>query len=477
MGKSPKWKKVARMFAVLAVIVVVTGAMGWYKLLREVPQSLQDETVEEYFKYGSIGTESRAGVPFWIWVVLPRLFPEYLPGQGGYASLGIAWEEGRDMPIGFSRKTIGFDRVGINCALCHTATVRESANAVPAIYVAGPSHTLDALAYQRFLFSCAADPRFTSKSLLAEIGKIYELSLLDRLLYRYFLIPGTRKALLKQKEQYAWTELRPNWGRGRVDPFNPVKTGILNVDVGATIGNADMVPIWNMRPREEMPYHWDGMNTDLGEVVLSSAIGDGATAKSLPLAELRRLQEWLLDLQPPTYPFSIDQDLAGAGADLYQQHCASCHAVGGARTGQVMPVTEVGTDPLRAEMWTPEAAEAYNNFAESYSWDFNGFRSTGGYLSVLLDAIWIRAPYLHNGSVPTLRDLLEHTDNRPTVFYRGYDVYEPNTVGFVSSGPDAERLGFRYDTEELGNSNQGHLYGTQLSRSEKEALIEYLKTL
>src|SRR5439155_23830268 len=99
-----------------------------------------------------------------------------------------------------------------------------------------------------------------------------------------------------------------------------------------------------------------------------------------------------------------------------------------------------------------------------------------GYASVPLDAIWIRGPYLHNGSVPTLRDLLEPVENRPKVFYRGYNVFDARNVGFISSGPEAERVGFRYDVSVTGNRNAGHLRGTHLSSGEKQALMEYMKT-
>lgn len=143
----------------------------------------------------------------------------------------------------------------------------------------------------------------------------------------------------------------------------------------------------------------------------------------------------------------------------------------------MIPVEEVGTDGHRLDMWTQQAADAYNNFAEGYSWDFNNLRKTNGYLSVSLDGLWLRAPYLHNGSVPTLQELLEKPENRPQVFYRGYDVYNPKKVGFVSNGSEAERVGFKYDTTVTANSNQGHVYGTDLSGDDKKALIEYLKTL
>ncbi len=104
-------------------------------------------------------------------------------------------------------------------------------------------------------------------------------------------------------------------------------------------------------------------------------------------------------------------------------------------------------------------------------------RKTDGYAAMPLDGVWLRAPYLHNGSVPTLRLLLESEDKRPTVFWRGCDVYDYADIGFVWAGPEAEREGFRFDTAERGNGRAGHRYGTGLPAKEKDALLEYLKTL
>jgi RoxA-like, cytochrome c-like len=466
---------------VLAIIVLAVGVTAWYKLFRE--QDQQFASMDEYFKYGSIGTERAQGVPYWIWVVLPRLFPEYLPRPGGYNALGLYNEPGKPIPVGFSVKTIGFDRVGINCAICHSATIRLSASESPTLYLAGGTSTFDGLGYQRFLFASGSDPRFTADNILGEIDKIYKLSFIDRLIYRYALIPATKKAFIQQKQVYAWTESRPYWGPGRIDPFNPVKRNILNVDVGDTIGNSDMVPIWNLGARKKgWAFHWDGLNPNLVEVVRSSAIGDGAAPKDMTprlKEQLQKLQDWLMQLKPPTYPserFPVNGSLAASGKAIFDKQCSTCHDSNGARAGQVVPADEVGTDPHRFKIWTPEAAAAYNAYAKDYDWKFSDFRSTNGYVPPPLDAVWTRAPYLHNGSVPTLRDMLQKPDQRPKLFYRGYNVFEPHDVGFVWKGPEAERAGFRYDTSVPGNSNQGHLYGTDLSAADKDALLEFLKT-
>ena len=92
------------------------------------------------------------------------------------------------------------------------------------------------------------------------------------------IIPATRRGILRLQEQDAWMKRNPDWGRGRIDPFNPVKFRTLKQPVYTTIGNSDMVGLWNLKQRRGLALHWDGLNTDLKEVVLSSAIGDGAIA-------------------------------------------------------------------------------------------------------------------------------------------------------------------------------------------------------
>jgi hypothetical protein len=142
-----------------------------------------------------------------------------------------------------------------------------------------------------------------------------------------------------------------------------------------------------------------------------------------------------------------------------------------------VPATEVGTDRHRVEMWTPSSATAYNAYGEGHDWKFSHFRTTSGYVSVPLDGVWLRAPYLHNGSVPNLAALLEPADRRPSRFWRGYDVYDPAQVGFVTDGPAAQAGGTSYDTALPGNSNAGHTYGTDLPAPSKRALLEFLKSL
>jgi mono/diheme cytochrome c family protein len=485
-------RRLVRLIAILVVLAIIGGAVGLFAyrhFFREEPAPYF-ESAEDHFLFGSIGTEAQQGVPYWIWLVLPRVFPEYLPGPGGYAALGMPSKDGHELPVGFSKVTIGFPRVGINCAMCHTASVRTAPEAPPLLVAGGPSHQTNEQQYLRFLFACAADPRFTADTILGEIAKNVRLSRTDQLLYRFVLIPQTRRAILQLRDADKWMAANPDWGRGRIDPFNPVKFGILKQPIDDTIGNSDMMPVWNLAAHSGYALHWDGLNTDLREVVLSSALGDGATIKWVDrdvakwdetdpsrASSLRRVMDFISTVKPPAYPFPIDATLAAEGASLFRTECAACHGPGGARTGTVIPIGEIGTDRHRLDMWTPASATAYNAYGDGHSWKFSHFRTGGGYVAVGLEGLWLRAPYLHNGSVPTLADLLTPVADRPRLFWRGYDVYDPVRVGFVSDGDQAKRIGTRVDTSLPGDSSAGHVYGTTLSPQQKIALIEYLKTL
>ena len=127
-------------------------------------------------------------------------------------------------------------------------------------------------------------------------------------------------------------------------------------------------------------------------------------------------------------------------------------------------------------MWTPTFQSALRAYRQP-PFAFDGLAPSDGYINPPLDGCWLRAPYLHNGSVPSLAALLLPPAQRPRFFYRGRNTYDPINMGFESSESDTEPGLFRYDTSRRGNGNQGHTYGTDLPALEKAALLEYLKTL
>jgi len=309
-----------------------------------------------------------------------------------------------------------------------------------------------------------------------------KLNFIERFIYRNVAIYQTRDALITQGKQLEL--LTPHrWGIGRVDTFNPYKAlkfyfPMEKLPPDELIGASDLPAIWNQEPREGMQLHWDGNNTSVQERNKSAAIGAGVTPTTIDLPRLKRVEDWLRKLQAPAYPYPINNELANTGKPLYELHCAACHAFGGAKTGKVTPIGEIGTDRHRLDSYTYEFLSNQNTLYAGYPWRFQHFHKTNGYANQPLDGIWLRAPYLHNGSVPTLRDLLEPVEKRPPKFYRGYDVFDQKKVGFIGDVPEANgRRHFQLNTAEPGNANTGHVYGVDLSPEQKDAIVEYMKKL
>ncbi len=450
-------------------------AAGWTCAALLIAQEGGPEPTEAHFKHGSVGIEAEEGLPYWIWQVLPRVFADKLPG--GYASLGFQWERGAELPVGFSkREVLGSTRVAVNCAFCHTATYRLAAGSPRVLVSGGASSLVQPQAYSRFLEAAAADDRFTASTLLGAIDQMGQLSWLESLSYRFALIPGTRRALLRHRQQFAWMDSRPEWGPGRIEPLNPFKFRQLRQPLDDTIGTSDMLPLWSLPLRDGRAFHWDGLNSSLEEVLRSAAIGNGASVTSVDLPSVEAVARWVRTLTPPAYPLPIDEGRAARGREVFAAACASCHAASGARMGQVIPAPDIGTDPHRLASWNETSARAFNGLAAGKAWQFRAFRKTDGYVAMPLAGVWLNAPYLHNGSVPTLADLLEPVARRPVRFWRGYDVLDTIRVGFVATGLEAERDGTLLDTSRPGNGNGGHLYGTELPADDKVALVEFLKS-
>jgi len=471
---------------VCLIILVVLGAIfGWYKFFREEPQpDWVTSTPEMRFKYGSIGAERDAGIPYWIFYVMPRVFADKLPGPGGLAAFGAVWEQGQELPVGFTKKVIGFARVANNCAVCHTVTYRTKPNENPTFVTAGPSH-LNVEGFFRFLIDCARDPRFNADNLMSEINLVTDLSFVDRLIYRFVLIPITKKRLLEREAQFKWIYRPdfPDWGRGRDDAMNLTKYFMIKFPMDDTFGPTDMPSIWNLKkydPARGHTLNWAGDSHDPYSVVIDSALGVlGAEPKDKKefLGQVDWLLQYLRAKQPPKFPFPIDAQKAQAGKAVFDRVCAGCHA--SEKTGTRLPLSAVNTDRGRLDSWSKEAAIASNKVVRGMGIERKGLVEANpeGYNAVFLDGLWLRAPYLHNGSVPTLRDLLKPAAERPKVFWRGYDVYDPVNLGFISRGPEAERAGTKLDVTTKSGGNEGHEFGTTLPAGEREALLEYLKTL
>jgi hypothetical protein len=448
--------------------------------------------ITEHFKYGSIGAEPGGTIftqvggvlpPYLVFKTLPALCPDKLPG--GYASLGLIFEPGHDLPIGVSRRwRLGVEQVGLNCAICHTGTVRESAQGKRQIVLGMPAHQFNLEEFFRFIAAASLDDRVTAGSVIAKAQEMgIHVSLPQKLILRY-LMPRLKLVTVSLQNRIGplLNGPLPEWGRGRVDTFNPYKAVQFNWNLKSLphdelIGASDFPSLWNQKPRDGMHLHWDGNNTSVDERNLSASLGAGVTPVTADHASLQRVHDWIWTLPPPKYPFAIDAARSGRGKKVFAQQCAECHAFSGSKTGTVEDIASINTDPYRLNSFTHTLAGNQSELYPDSQYRFTHFSKTDGYANQPLDGIWARSPYLHNGSVPTLLDLLSDPADRPKQFARGYDVYNQQRVGFVFDTPEARETGSSYDTTIPGNGNGGHLFGTKLPVEQKLDLIEFMKTL
>ncbi len=511
------------LLAVCAVLLVVVVYMG-VRFTRDAPVEYADDLM--HFKYGSTGGERTMGIPYWFWVALPEMFPEYLPdGKAGrgYQSFGMIYEPGKDprydLPVGVSRRNFrGIDVVYLNCAVCHTGTVRRAAGEQRTIIAGMPANDLNLGAFEHFLTTIPLDQKFTPQRMLDQIDAMKDSpnrlipkpDLINRLIFRLYASYVMREKMLMLRQRLGFVHAE-TWGPGRVDTFNAPKAllnfNMTHADARELMGNADFPSIWNQGPREGMRLHWDGNNTSVDERNLSAAFGTGAYPPTLDPKLVLRTRNWLMTAKPLAYPYGIDEGLAAKGKGIYEARCMGCHGTREApfrstplrgdekagdpvlateKVGSVVPIDLIGTDRHRYDSYTYLVAAnqgtLYAGFEKDWGYKpdypqrFSHFHKTTGYANMPLDGIWLRAPYLHNGSVPNLRELLEPQEKRSAMFYRGNDVYDTQNVGYVSTAAEQDgTVFFKFDTSANGNGNQGHLYGIDLPGPDKDALIEYLK--
>lgn len=110
-------KKRIRTAVVLAAVAGLLLILVYFytRFTRNVAVEYSDPV--EHFKYGSMGGEILTGIPYSVWMTMPRIFG--LPG-GNYESFGFIYERGKELPVGVSKRNYqGIERVSFNCAICH----------------------------------------------------------------------------------------------------------------------------------------------------------------------------------------------------------------------------------------------------------------------------------------------------------------------------------------------------------------------
>jgi hypothetical protein len=322
-----------------------------------------------------------------------------------------------------------------------------------------------------------------------------------------------------------------------VDAFGSARIFLFGKAEAKTLAAPVRFPaIWTLDNRHWV--HWDGNTNSISERNAGQALGLGAlvdtdTLKSTLLpANLYRLEDYVRKLPAPVWPDAFGKVDTVApeyvkGEEIYKQNCASCHEGKEKRETADLPdgkgkkifangkvlVYQIGTDDARRNISAVPMKDGKPFFTELGSLqrkikdralqdhaaelarpgikdvvdrmealDKNPeWLTNDGYIARPLKGAWASAPFLHNGSVPSIADLLKPANERPSVFSVGCREYDPENLCFISDKKkmtaDQQSHARDFDTKLAGNANTGHEFGTALAPDEKKALMQYLKAM
>ena len=275
------------------------------------------------------------------------------------------------------------------------------------------------------------------------------------------------------------------------DPVTLAWNEKASVDLPKQVIPSDVPAWWLLKKKNAMFYNGFGRG-DFGKFLMGSAlltIKDTIHANEVD-AHMPDVLAYLYTVVPPKYPKAIDQQLARQGKIIFENNCSGCHGTYGNNEeypNLLIPESIIGTDSLlnKTNYQYSDMIDWYNK-----SWFSKGdyparLAPFNGYVAPPLDGVWITAPYFHNGSVPTIEAVL-NSKLRPTYWTRDFPQ---GTAWDDSTKYDYEKLGWQfqtmsapgnkyiYNTRLPGYGNYGHYFGDQLTDAERQAVIEYLKTL
>ncbi|MEY3235286.1 MAG: hypothetical protein RL230_2557 [Pseudomonadota bacterium] len=400
----------------------------------------------------------------------------------------------------------------LGCASCHAGVTYgpEGQPQPDKVMLGMPNTSLDLEAYTQAIFKALRAADDPERLVTAAQALFPEMTVLDRVSLRALVLPLAQQRLAS----LAATDRAmpfPNGSPGSTNGVAALKVALKTPLIGGGKADAGFVSI-----------------PDLGDRVFkTSLLADGAygvfgkpaqsvmTPQGLDPSHLRALasittfftvpsmgvhpdqargglpdgiaiMDFLKTYRSQAFPGSIDTALAQEGGRVYQAQCASCHgtyqpsAAGPRLVSFPNWIGRIGTDPLRGDAFDKPLAEAVG--LTSYR-NIIAVHSGRGYVAPPLAGLWASAPYLHNGSVHSLRALLT-PEARLKRFQVGGHALDLETVGIKVTAEGAFPLGYQpfsrsswVETDELGRNNGGHDYGSDLSVAQKSALIEYLKTL
>jgi hypothetical protein len=484
------------------------------------------------FRYAPTGAEATGGTPYWIYRVMPSLFPKHFDHKGDYSKFGLEKPDDDDyytsyheLPRGLvlsdttlhiGGNDVGFrlKRVSFNCATCHRGEYLRTDG--PRVLVDGmPNSNIDTSGFKLAMFSAMREPGFNETRVLGAIDELIakerartgipgptKLTPVERFIYKLVIAESKRFAQAKPLE---WITKRPENGLGRLDAFGALRFEFMGHDPESddTLAVVDLPSIWNQGTNMRPYHHYDGNTKHTRARNFGAIVGTGGISYSIHTEDVVRIGNWLDDgLTAPPYPFEIDRAQAEAGEKIYVKQCSSCHgtyansttvigkysADGGARyartltklTDCMQKPEDVKTDEQRFRLMDAQFVGDLNELGRKKGlWESTAFiKQPPGYLCPPLDGLWARAPFLHNGSVPTVDALLLPAGQRPPKFVRGNPAYDREKLGFVDAAP-TDRTSFVLDTAEVGNTNLGHdAQGMVVTdETQRKQLIAYLSTL
>jgi mono/diheme cytochrome c family protein len=259
---------------------------------------------------------------------------------------------------------------------------------------------------------------------------------------------------------------------------------------------SDPPPWWRAHKKNALFYNGMARGDHRGTMALATSVCvDDVERARVVDDQFRDLQAFVNSVRAPAWPRGLDQELAGKGKTIFERDCAGCHGTYGARDEDdtypnlLIPLDVIGTDPAVANagvVHSPQLVDWYNGSFYGGITRMVPKDPFPGYMPPPLDGIWATAPYLHNGSVPTVELVLD-SRARP-LRWRRVDLdsrnLDENALGWPWTAVDVpqdqvpeEDRKYVYDTTYWSQTNTGHPFGDHLTVAERRAVIEYLKTL
>lgn len=271
-------------------------------------------------------------------------------------------------------------------------------------------------------------------------------------------------------------------------------------------GQVKVPHLWGYGEKRKSGSFWDGFADGvLPGWAIAVELRGGQSAENAReyLDKIHHAEDVLGDLLPPKYPFKINQVSANRGKNLFNQTCFKCHGtyerdLNGHpiyKASKFIPHRIIKTDPERLDFVTDEFLALIDKGPLNDLMKYKKRDERRGYVAPRLWGIWARFPYLHNGSIPTLMDLLSYSKDRPKFFNLhlsgekerfdeqrlGLKINRDTNSKEYKKMARAAKRGKRhiYSTQRVGHLNTGHEFGfyKKLTEQDRKDLIEYLKSL